>query len=403
MNMSYQERITSTGAAPMSTYVTYEEKKSRRKLLLLAGLAALVVAGAGIFMLTRDKADKSTPPVAAEKDTPAKEADRPKIGVVVPGQSAVANQVKITGTLSARNEMPIGVEGEGGRISGIYVDAGDRVGEGQILARINTDLLKPQVAQLTASLQEARAQAELDQANYDRARSVADTGAISKQELDRNRASAATSKARVDVVAAQLKEAKARLARTEIRAPASGIVLERQVELGQTVNGGGAWMFRLAKGGQVELRGQIAEQDLPKVRVGQTVSVHLTGVTRSFEGRIWQLGAVIDPRTRLGSARIELAPDPLLRPGAFAQATISAGGAVAPVLPQSAIQADAQGNYVLVIDRDNKVVRQNIVIGGASSTGVMVTQGLTGQEKVVATAGAFLQPGEYVNPEIVRN
>jgi HlyD family secretion protein len=381
-----------------------EERTSRRKLILLAGIAAIIVLGAAAFVFTREKPKKlpSDATVATAETTSGKKENAPKISVMIPGRIAVSKEVSITGTLSARNEMPVGIEGEGGRISQIYVDAGDSVGAGQIMARINTDLLKPQVAQLSASLDEAQAQADLDQANYDRARSVADTGAISRQELDRARASAATAKARVNVVSAQLKEARARLARSDVRAPAAGIVLERKAEIGQTVNGGGDWMFRLARNGQVELKGQIAEQDLPKVRVGQIVLVRLSGVEQSFQGRIWQLGAIIDPRTRQGTARIELVSSPLLRPGAFAQATISAGGEIAPVLPQSAIQTDAQGTYVLVVNNSNKVERRGVKVSGAAATGVMISAGLTGQEKIVTTAGAFLQPGELVDPQIIQ-
>lgn len=387
----------------MTSYHTVQERKSRRGLIILAILAALIVLAGAAFMMSRGKKDAAPAAATGSAQESDKKEEASNVSVIVPGQSAVASEVNITGTLSARNEMPVGAEGEGGRIAQIFVETGDHVEQGQILARINTDLLKPQVAQLTASLEEARAQADLDQANYDRAKSVADTGAISRQELDRNRASAATSKARVNVVAAQLSEAKARLARSAVRAPAAGIVLERKAEVGQTVNAGGDWMFRLARNGQVELRGQIAEQDLPRVRIGQIVSVRLTGVAQTFQGRIWQLGAVIDPRTRLGMARIELAPNPLLRPGAFAQATISAGGSIAPLLPQSAIQSDVKGNYVFIVDRDGKIARRDIQISDATGGQVMVSTGLSGGEKVVATAAPFLREGEKVTAVIKKS
>jgi HlyD family secretion protein len=205
------------------------------------------------------------------------------------------------------------------------------------------------------------------------------------------------------VVAAQLKEAEARQSRTDVRAPAAGVVLMRRAELGQMAMAGGEPLFHIARGGDVELRGQIAEQDLPRVRVGQEVDVRLTGVTETFRGKIWQLGAVIDSRTRQGSVRIELPRSPMLRSGAFAQATISAGGGVSPILPQSAILSDAKSSYVFVVGNDGKIVRRDIRIGDATAQGVMVVGGLSGTEKIVATSAAFLREGEKVNPVIKKS
>ena len=84
-------------------------------------------------------------------------------------------------------------------------------------------------------------------------------------------------------------------------APADGTILTRNIEIGQTANAGGEPLFRLAQGGEVELRGQVAEQDLPLLKLGQAASVHLTGVAQAFHGTVRLLGAVIDPQTRLGS------------------------------------------------------------------------------------------------------
>src|SRR5207248_11171524 len=93
-------------------------------------------------------------------------------------------------------------------------------------------------------------------------------------------------------------------------------VLTRRAEVGQIANPGGEALFRIASGGEIEMRGQLAEQDLAQVKVGDAASVHLTGLPQAFEGRVRLLGAIIDPQTRLGEIRITLKPDPALRPGA---------------------------------------------------------------------------------------
>ena len=94
--------------------------------------------------------------------------------------------------------------------------------------------------------------------------------------------------------------------------------------------------------------------------------------------------------------------DPALRPGGFAEAKIVSGAADVPLLPQSAVQSDAKGSYVYVIDANNRVVRRDVKVGDVNDAGVTILAGLSGQERVVVSAGAFLNPGETVKPERAR-
>jgi hypothetical protein len=100
--------------------------------------------------------------------------------------------------------------------------------------------------------------------------------------------------------------------------------------------------------------------------------------------------------------RIALPSSPGLRVGAFAKAEIEAGRAVQPVLPQSAIQVDPKGNFVFVVGKDNKVERRDIRVGAVNDQGVSIASGLTGQEQVVVSAGAFLRAGEQIKPVLAK-
>ena len=322
----------------------------------------------------------------------------PTVSVTEVGVSTVPTTVSIIGTIAARYDMPIGVEGDGGRVAAIYVEAGDHVKSGQVLARLNVSVLEPQVANLEAALEQARAEAELADAEYRRAQAVGASGALSAEETQRRKSAGVTAAAKVKVAAAQLAEAQARLARAAVRAPADGIILTRNVEVGQTATAGGEALFRLSQGGEVELRGQVAEQDLPLLKVGQAVNVRLTGTSRVYEGRVRLLGAVIDPQTRLGQARVTLTPDPNLRPGAFARAEVTVSNADRAVLPQTAVLTDDKGTYVLIVNAQHKIERRTVHVSGIVQNGVTITDGIGGTDQVVATAGAFLQEGELVNP-----
>ena len=362
-------------------------KKSRKGVWLFATVAA-VVAALLALRLTQALAVKNA---VGEKTIPT-------VSVTNVGVSTVPTTVSIIGTIAARFDMPIGVEGDGGRVAAIYVEAGDHVKQGQVLAHLNNSVLEPQVANLQAALEQAQAEAELADAEYHRAQAVGASGALSAEETEKRRSSGVTAAARVKVAAAQLDEAKARLARADIRAPADGILLTRTVEVGQTAMPGGDALFRLSKDGEIELRGQVAEQDLPLLKVGQSVDVRLTGTAKVYEGRIRLLGAVIDPATRLGTVRVSLTPDPNLRPGAFARAEVTVSNAERTVLPQTAVLTDDKGSYVLIVNAQNKVERRAVRVSGMVQNGVSIAEGVVAKEQVVATAGAFLQEGELVKP-----
>jgi RND family efflux transporter MFP subunit len=258
----------------------------------------------------------------------------------------------------------------------------------------------PQAAALAAQIEASRADAELAQANLDRALQLVERGFISKADVDRLTATRDAAAARVKVAEAQLAERQARNAQLNIVAPAAGLLLTRDVEPGQVVGGGSGVLFSIAKGGEMELLADVGESELGQLAPGVSAEVTPVGTEKSFTGQVWQISPVIDEEDRQGMARIALAYAPELRPGGFASAAIRSGTVVAPLLPESAIQNDIQGAYVYIVGEDNKVVRRNIKTGIITQNGIAVTEGLTGTEKVVMRAAGFLTEGETVRPQL---
>jgi HlyD family secretion protein len=365
-----------------------EEPGPLRKWLLPAGvvLVALLAASASFMLMGRKP---HVTPLMHQEEVPL-------VTVMTPVVKEVTATVSFTGAIAARYDMPIANEGDTARIVGVYVQPGDHVHKGQLLAKLDDSVMIPQVNRLAASLEQARAQADLSASEYKRALGVQAAGALSAEDIEKRRFTAVTDAASVKVMAAQLAEAQARLARTRVTAPFAGTVLTRHAEVGQIANPGGEALFRVASGGEVEMRGQIAEQDLAQVKVGQPATVYLTGLTRPFPGKVWLLGAIIDPQTRLGEIRIQLEPDPALRPGAFARAEVTIARARRPVLPKTAVFSDDNGSYVFVVDAQGHVVRHAVRVADTNEDGVVIASGLTGDERVVRTAGGFLRDGESV-------
>ena len=311
--------------------------KSRRRLIIIAAIVAvLAVAAAAYFFKPADKAAAD----AAGKDD--KQAAR--VTVVVPGRVQVTNSVSATGTLAARRDMPVGVAGEGGLVTRVWVQPGDWVREGQVLVSIDRAVQNQQANQLSAQVNVAQADARLAQAELERANALLSRGFISKADIDRRTATRDAARARVAVAVAQLNEGRNRNGRLDVRAPAGGLILARSVEPGQIVSAGSPALFRLAGGGEMELKAEMAEADLARMRVGLGASVTPVGTTSQFNGQIWQVAPIIDPQSRQGIARIALGYNAALRPGGFASAQISAGQVDAPVLPESAVLSDDKGN-----------------------------------------------------------
>lgn len=362
---------------------------SRRRLMIIAAIVAvIVIAAAAYFFKPADEAAAG----AAGKDD--KQAAR--VTVVVPGRVQVANIVSATGTLAARRDMPVGVAGEGGLVTRVWVQPGDWVRQGQVLVSIDRAVQDQQANQLVAQVTVAQADARLAQAELDRAGALLSRGFISKADIDRRTATRDSARARVAVAVAQLNEGRNRNGRLDVRAPASGLILARTVEPGQIVSAGSPALFRLAGGGEMELKAEMSEADLARMRVGLGASVTPVGTASQFNGQIWQVAPIIDPQSRQGIARIALSYNAALRPGGFATAQISAGQVDAPMLPESAVLSDDKGNYVFVIDAKNKVERRQVKTGSVSDSGIPVIEGLSGNEQVVLSAGAFLNPGETV-------
>jgi RND family efflux transporter MFP subunit len=396
MNMHLPQQDLSTRAdltsdAPAANRAGWLSRLPLNRLAL-AGLVLAALAGFVWFLVNR----------ANERGPVAPPSGPPAVSVMVPGLVSVSERVEVTGTVQPKRDMPVGVVGEGGAISAIRAEAGQYVRAGQVLAEIDAGVQRAQLAQLQASVEQARADARLAQAELDRALKLVDRGFISQADIDRRTATRDSALARVRVADAQVREMQERIARLSIRAPEAGLVLERNVEPGQVVSPASGALFRVAAGGALELRGEVAEQDLAALRVGEPASVTLSGRVEPVSGSIWLLEPVVDPQRRLGTARIALARDPDVRVGGFATAAIVSGTAMRPRVPQSAVLADPAGSYVLVVGTDNKVARRDVKVAGVSRDGVAIREGLEGTERVVVSAGAFLRVGETVAPKPVK-
>lgn len=373
-------------------------RRKRRRLIVIIALVLLALVAA--YMVLGGGGG------GGEKAAPAKgQAGQqlPTVTVVVPGRENIPSVISATGSLGAVRDMPVGVAGEGGQIERVLVEPGQWVNAGQPLAVINRSVQAQEAAQLAAQIEVARADLRIAQSELDRAQALVSRGFISQADLDRKRATRDAAAARVRVAQATLGASRARIGRLDIRAPTAGLVLTRSVEAGQVVGAGSGALFRIAERGEMELVARLPQADLARLRVGLQVRVTPVGSATSYTGTIWQISPIIDAQSRQGAVRIRIPYDrgrpTELRPGGFASAEISASTMVAPLLPESAVLTDDQGNYVYIVGPNDAVVRRAVRVGTVTDRGVAIAEGLNGTEQVVESAGAFLNPGERIRPE----
>jgi HlyD family secretion protein len=390
--MNYETTMSGT----MNGIVINEDadRNSQRKIIALVVVAVLLAVGAAYYFM----GGSAEAPAAGED----KSGQAQTVTVVAPGRDTVVRAINATGTLAARRQIPVGVVGEGGAVTRVFVDAGDWVEQGQVLVSVDRSVQVQQAAALDAQIDVARADLQLAQSELDRAVQLIDRGFISKADVDRRIATRDSARARVNVAIAQSSETRARNARFDIRAPVSGYVLERNVETGQTVSAGSGVLFRLAQDGQMELQAALSEGDLALVSEGVPATVTPVGSDTQFTGTIWQISPIINETTRQGIARISLPFNRALRPGGFASVEIKAGAVTAPVLPESAVQTSREGAFVYIIGDGNKVKRRPVRVGTTTANGLTISEGLDGTERVVLYAGGFLNPDEVVKPKLLK-
>jgi HlyD family secretion protein len=386
--MDIMNRETSIHSS--DTLVVVDRSRRRRQLVIAAGVAIVLLVVVLLLALGRGGSPKPAQNAAA--------GQVPSVTVVVPGRSQVGRVVTASGPLGAKRDQPIGIAGQGGRVIRVLVDAGSWVRAGQVLAVIDRSVQAQTAAQQAAQIEAAKANAALAQSDYDRAIALQGRGFISKAEIDAKKAARDAAFAQVRVAQAQLGATRAQIGQLNVTAPTSGLILSRNVELGQIVGPASGALFRLAEDGEMEMKAQLAQQDLAFVHVGMPAQVTPIGAQTSVAGTVWQVAPVIDPQSRLGEVRISVPYAPAIRPGGYAEAKITSGTTSAPLLPQSAVLSDEKGNYVYIVDSKNQVERRDITIGTVNDSGVTVSAGLNGDESVVLSAGPFLNPGQKVNP-----
>ena len=221
-------------------------------------------------------------------------------------------------------------------------------------------------------------------------------GVLSQEEIDTRRYAAQSAHAQADAQAAAANDVRTRETLMTVRAPYSGLIIERNVRAGDMGGGTTPW-FRMAKDGQVELMADLSEDALGKVHVGDAARVTLAdGV--EVPGKVRIVSPGIDPQTKLGRVRISLPVRPDVRAGGFARAVFLGATRSGSAVPETAVRYDADGASVMVVGADDKVSRVPVTTGARGGGWVELLTGPPSGSRVVEKVSSMLVPGDTVKP-----
>lgn len=376
--------------------------------LLLTGFVAASAAGA------QDAAPTAAPTSLA-----------PSIVTVTATREHITDRVLANGLITAVEEVLVQPQVEGLAVDALLADVGDRVEEGQVLAMLSADQLLLQksqlnatrakamagIAQLEAQLAEVRASsAEIEKASA-RAQQLVKNGTYSTVQAEQAEAQAVGARAKVRsveeavkvaqadiaVVDAQISDIDLRLARTEVKAPVAGIVATRGARTGAIASAAAGPMFTLIRDGALELRADVAESDVLKLREGQVAKVQVAGSNALIDGTVRLVEPTLSQATRLGAVRIALPAGERLRAGLFAEARIIVSERDAVVVPVTSAAISGSTARVLVI-KDGVASQREVTIGIRDGDKLEIVEGVAAGDLIVAKAGAFVRDGDRVNP-----
>lgn len=372
----------------------------KRFVLILVALAVLVLAALAFFLPRGGNADAPAGKAAPSGASPAADTARPAltVSVVRPQPAELAITLVANGNIAAWQEASVGSESNGLRLADVRVNVGDRVKKGQVLATFSPETVNADVAQARASLAEARASAADAAGNAARARTLAQTGALSQQQINQYQTTEQTAKARVEAAEAVLAAQQVRGRNTQVLAPDDGVISSRTATVGSVV-GAGTELFKLIRQGRLEWRAEVGAAELGRLSVGLPATVTAPGGAE-VQGRLRSIAPTVDPQTRNALVYVDI-PDVQanagVKAGMFARGEFLIGKSDALTVPQVSVVPRDGFNTVMVLQNDSRVRLTRVQAGRRIGDRIEVQgEQLAPDSQVVVEGAGFLNDGDLV-------
>jgi RND family efflux transporter MFP subunit len=352
----------------------------------------------------------------------------PEVSVVAAKRGSLMGNLVLPGNIQAVTEAPILARAEG-FIQRRYVDIGDKVNAGQLLADIQAPELDQQVVQAraavqqtqadleraTAALEQGKANEQLAKVTASRWDNLSKKGVVSRQENDQYQAQYLAQSANVRALDRAVAAAKGNVAASQanvarlgelqsylqVRAPFAGVITLRNIDVGALVNTGSTLLFRIAQTNPLRTYVNVPQVDAPEVRVGQTATLSTADLPdRKFNGVVTRTANALDPASRTLLVEIQVPnPDGKLMPGTYSQVDLNLPRKDPPLLiPSDTLVVRPAGTQVALVNADSKVHFQPITVGRDLGDRIEVLSGLKAGQRVIVNPNDSVQEGVKVHP-----
>ncbi len=354
-----------------------------KKSLLIGG----AVAAALILLVSVTRSGKDAE-VTADGPQPSL-----SVNTETPLPMRMSQRISANGNVEAWQEAVIGANVSGLVLAEVKVNVGDVVKKGQVLATFSSQTVAAELEQSRARAAEAEATALEAEANAERAQKVADSGALSAQQLNQYLTAAQTARARAKAQLAAERAQAVRLADTRVLAPDNGVISARTATVGAVPAGNE--LFRLIRQGRLEWRAEVPATQMALLKPGMPVRLD-AGSGINVSGKLRMVSPSVDPKTRNGIVYVDLPEPGAARAGMFAAGEFEIGMSDGLTLPQSAVMVRDGYSYVFRVGPDSKVVQTKVTLGRRIDERVEVLTGLGADDRVVVAGGGFLTDGDLV-------
>ena len=397
----------------------------RRSIFILVGVLVLaVLCILGFFGKSARVVASAEPPL-------------PAVAVSIVTRRPIVNSLTLSGAFRPYQQVDVHAK-VAGFIRKIYVDVGDHVKTGQVMAILEVPELSAQVAGAKADIQRhqdavRRCESEIQRAEsthaafhtaYSRLKQAAESrpGLIAEQELDDSMAKDKETAAQIESSRAALAESQSQLvsARTDldrlsaleaysqITAPFAGVVTKRYADTGALIQAGTASetqsmpVVQLAEWSRLRLVVPVPESAVSQILLGSAVQVHVSAMNRDFEGHVARFADALDDETRTMHTEIDVENlDGSLKEGMYAEAKVILKQANALTIPIQALARTSTGGSVFIVDAEGRVEERQVKLGAESSDRIEILAGLSENDKVVIGNRSEFRAGEKVRPKPV--
>lgn len=316
--------------------------------------------------------------------------------IAVASVDTLSSGPAISGTLGADREARIRAE-VGGAVLQVYVDAGQRVSQGTVLARIDDSAVRDAAISARSGVTQATVAAQQAEKELQRARSLSAAGAIAERDVESAERANLSAQAALADARARQSSAEKNLRNTQVTAPFAGVVAEKSVSPGDIVSPGGA-MFTVIDPRSLRVEASVPAAALSDIKVGAPVRFTVNGADRELEGRITRVSPMVDPQTRQVAIQASIPNSAgVLVAGLFVEGRVSAEKRVGVLVPDQAVDQTGIVANVMRL-KGGKVEKVEVQIGLRDNAAerVEVTSGLAGGDTVLLGAARGISAGVSV-------